>query len=299
MPDLPPLPALRAFEAVARRSSVRDAAEELRITPSAVSHRLRALESAIGVKLFHRRNRGLALTDAGSVYLSRVAPAFEALRAATAEIAGRSSADTLAITAPPSFAEIWLLPRLGRFLGAHAGIDLRIEASSRPVDFGREPVDASIRYGRGDWPGLVARKLIDERLVPVCAPGLARGPLPLAGPADLSRHTLIHSDQRLTSWTAWLRGHGCGEVRAARSLRFSQSAHSLRAAADGLGVALESRAMAAEYLAAGALVEPFAALAPADDGSAYHLVTTPDRAVLPKVRALDAWLAAEAAASAI
>ena len=221
------------------------------------------------------------------------------MRAATAEIAARGSADSLAITAPPSFAEIWLLPRLGRFLAAHPDIDLRIEASSRPVDFAREPVDASIRYGRGDWPGLVARRLIQERLVPVCAPSLLSGEIGLATPADLERHTLIHSDQRLTSWTAWLRSHGYGDVRAARSLRFSQSAHSLRAAADGLGVALESRAMAAAHLEAGTLVEPFSSLAPADDGSAYHLVTSPDRALLPTVRALDGWLAAEAAASAI
>lgn len=299
MSDLPPLQGLRAFEATARRASVRDAAEELRITPSAVSHRLRALETGLGVKLFHRLNRRLVLTDAGTVYLSRIAPAFDALRAATAEIAARGSADSLAITAPPSFAEIWLLPRLGRFLAAHPDIDLRIEASSRPVDFAREPVDASIRYGRGDWPGLVARRLIQERLVPVCAPALLSDTVGLATPADLERHTLIHSDQRLTSWTAWLRSHGYGDVRAARSLRFSQSAHSLRAAADGLGVALESRAMAAAHLQAGTLVEPFSGLAPADDGSAYHLVTSPDRALLPTVRALDAWLAAEAAASAI
>lgn len=294
MPDLPPLPALSAFEATARRLSVRDAAEELSVTPSAVSHRLRNLEAALGVKLFHRLNRRLMLTDAGSVYLSRVGPAFEALRAATAEIAERGGADSLTLTAPPSFAEIWLLPRLGRFLAAHPDIDLRVEASSRAVDFAREPVDASIRYGRGNWPGLIARKLIEERLVAVCAPALRSGAPGLSHPTELTGHTLIHSDQRLTSWTAWLRSHGHGAVRGARNLRFSQSAHSLRAAADGLGVALESRVMAAAYLAAGTLVEPFPDLAPADDGSAYHLVTPPDRAILPKVRALEAWLATEA-----
>lgn len=299
LPPLPPLAALCAFEATARRLSVQDAAEELRVTPSAVSHRLRNLEGALGVKLFHRLNRRLVLSDAGAVYLSRVAPAFDALRAATAEIAERRTSDSLTLTAPPSFAEIWLLPRLGRFLAAHPDIELRIEASSRAVDFAREPVDASIRYGRGDWPGLLARRLVEERLVAVCAPALRTGRPPLASPADLAGHTLIHSDQRLTSWTTWLKDRGHGEVRATRNLRFSQSAHSLRAAADGLGVALESRVMAANYLAAGTLVEPFADLAPADDGTAYHLVTPPDRASLPKVRALEAWLLSEATAPTV
>ena len=296
--DLPPLAALRAFEATARRMSVRDAAEQLGVSASAVSHRLRKLERAIGVKLFHRLNRRLVLTDAGSVYLSRIAPAFDAVRAATAEIAERGAARSVTLTAPPSFAEIWLLPRLGRFLKAHPDIDLRVEASSRAVDFAREPVDASIRYGRGNWPGLVARVLVEERLVAVCAPPLPTGQAPPATPTELAGLTLIHSDQRLTSWPAWLRANGYGSVRAARNLRFSQSAHSLRAAADGLGVALEARVMAAEYLASGALVEPFADLAPADDGSAYHLVTAPDRAVLPAVVALEAWLVAEAAGAA-
>lgn len=298
LPTLPPLAALRAFEATARRMSVQDAAEELRVTPSAVSHRLRGLEGALGVKLFHRLNRRLVLTDAGSVYLSRVAPAFDALRAATAEVAERRTSDSLTLTAPPSFAEIWLLPRLGRFLAAHSDIELRIEASSRAVDFAREPVDASIRYGRGDWPGLLSRRLVEERLVVVGAPALLVGPVPLRRPADLAGHTLIHSDQRLTSWTAWLRDHGHGEIRGARNLRFSQSALSLRAAADGLGVALESRVMAADYLAAGTLVEPFSDLAPADDGAAYHLVMPADRAALPKVRALEAWLVDAARAPA-
>lgn len=296
LPGLPPLAALRAFEATARRLSVQDAAGELRVTPSAVSHRLRHLETALGVKLFHRLNRRLVLTDAGAVYLSRIAPAFAALRAATAEIAERRTSDSLTLTAPPSFAEIWLLPRLGRFLAEHPDIELRVEASSRAVDFAREAVDASIRYGRGDWQGLQARRLLEERLVAVCAPALLAGPVPLAGPADLARHTLIHSDLRLTSWGAWLRDRGHGEVRGARNLRFSQSAHSLRAAADGLGVALESRVMAADFLAAGTLVEPFAGLAPADDGAAYHLVTPPDRTALPKVRALAAWLLSECVA---
>ncbi|MDF1790389.1 MAG: transcriptional regulator GcvA [Thalassobaculaceae bacterium] len=294
MDTLPPLTALRAFEAVAMRLSVKGAAEALSITPSALSHQLRVLEDTLGLKLFHRLNRRLLLTDAGQVYFSKIAPAFETLRTATAEIAERGRADTLVVTAPASFAEIWLLPRLPRFLDAHPEVDLRIEATSRPIDYAREAVDASIRYGTGPWPGLASHRLVSERLVALCAPDLLQGPRPLRSPADLAHHTLIHSDQRLTGWTSWLRAHGQAGLRGARNLRFSQSAHSLRAAVQGLGVVLENRVMAQDALAADALVEPFPELAPVDDGVAYHLVAPADRLTMPKVRALVAWLEEEA-----
>ena len=296
MDTLPPLTALRAFEAVATRLSVKAAAEALSITPSALSHQLRVLEEALGLKLFHRLNRRLLLTDAGQVYFSKIAPAFETLRAATAEIAERGQADTLVVTAPASFAEIWLLPRLPHFLAEHPEVDLRIEATSRPIDYGREAVDASIRYGMGPWPGLESRRLVSERLVALCAPALVHGRDRIRTPADLARQTLIHSDQRLTGWTAWLRRHKLVGLRGSRNLRFSQSAHSLRAAVQGLGVVLENRIMAQDALTSGALVEPFADLAPVDEGVAYHLVAPPDRMAMPKVRALVAWLEAEAEA---
>ena len=299
MDTLPPLTALRAFEAVATRLSVKAAAEALSITPSALSHQLRVLEESLGLKLFHRLNRRLLLTDAGQVYFSKIAPAFETLRAATAEIAERGHAETLVVTAPASFAEIWLLPRLHRFLTEHPEVDLRIEATSRPIDYGREAVDASIRYGMGPWQGLDSHRLVSERLVALCAPALRDGARPIRWPEDLAGQTLIHSDQRLTGWTAWLRSQGLGGLRGARNLRFSQSAHSLRAAVQGLGVVLENRIMAQDALASGALVEPFAGLAPVDEGVAYHLVAPPDRMAMPKVRALVAWLEAEAEAEEV
>lgn len=295
MDSLPPLTALRAFEVVASRLSVKAAAEDLSITPSALSHQIRHLEDTLGLKLFHRLNRRLLLTDAGQVYFSKIAPAFATLRAATAEIAERGQADTLVITAPASFAEIWLLPRLPRFLGAHPDVDLRIEATSRPVDYGREAVDASIRYGAGPWPGLESRRLIPEQLVALCAPALVTGRGRIRTPADLARQTLIHSDQRLTGWSAWLRRHKLVGLRGSRNLRFSQSAHSLQAAIQGLGVVLENRIMARDALAAGALVEPFAELPPMEDGAGYHLVAPADRMGMPQVRALVEWLEAEAA----
>ena len=293
--DMPSFAALRAFEAVARTASVKTAAAELHVTASAVSHQIQNLESDLGLRLFHRLNRKLVLSDAGEVYRSKVQPAFDALRQATAEMSTRSSADAVTLATPPSFAEIWLLPRLGGFLAAHPDIDLRIEATRRPAEYLDIPFDAAIRYGRGPWPGLGSTRLVEEHLVVLCAPALLRRE-GLGTPADLVRHTLIHSEQRLTGWSAWLRGQDYGSVRGARNIRFSQSAHSLRAAAHGIGVVLENRAMAAQYLCDGQLIEPFADLQPANEGAAYHLVVRPDRADLPRVRALAQWLSAEASA---
>lgn len=292
--NLPPFAALRAFEAVARTTSVKAAAQELHVTASAISHQIQHLESDLGLKLFHRVNRRLLLTDAGEVYRSKVQPAFEALRQATAEMSARSSADAVTLTTPPSFAEIWLLPRLGRFLAAYPDIDLRVEATRRPAEYLDIPFDAAIRYGHGPWAGLQSNRLVEEHLVVLCAPMLLHGAAPLHTPADLVRHTLIHSEQRLTGWSAWLRGRGHGTVRGTRNIRFSQSAHSLRAAAHGLGVVLENRAMAIQYCATGQLVEPFAGLESVSDGAGYHLLVRPDRAELPRVRALAQWLMTEA-----
>ena len=293
MDTLPSLPALRAFDAVARWMSVKRAAEELGVTPSAVSHQIARLETELGVRLFHRSNRRLLLTDTGEIYRDRVSRAFRDLRDASREVTERGAADFLVLTAPPSFAEIWLLPRLSRFLTAHPDIDLRIEATSRPVDLLRDPVDASIRYGREDWPGCEIIPLVEERLTVLCAPGLISDDTPLTSPEDLRHHTLIHSDQRLTGWPEWLRTLNMGKVKGARNLRFSQSAHSLRATVDGLGVALESKAMAADLLAAGLLCEPFPDLGPVPAGAFYDLVIPKDRAEHPKTLALKAWLIAE------
>ncbi|MGE4220701.1 MAG: transcriptional regulator GcvA, partial [Alphaproteobacteria bacterium] len=286
---------LRAFEAVARSASVKAAALELHVTASAVSHQIQNLESDLGLRLFHRVNRRLVLTDAGEVYRSKVQPAFAALRQATAEMSARSSADAVTLATPPSFAERWLLPRLGRFLAAHPDVDLRVEATRRPAEYLDVPFDAVVRYGHGPWTGLPSRRLVGEHLVVLCAPGLLRGN-GLREPADLARHTLIHSEQRLTGWSDWLRSRGLAAVKGTRNIRFSQSTHSLRAAAHGFGVVLENRMMAAEYCASGQLVEPFPELEPVDDGAAYYLTVRPDRADLPRVHALAQWLLAEAAA---
>jgi len=294
--DMPPFAALRAFEAVARTASVKAAALELHVTASAVSHQIQNLESDLGLRLFHRLNRRLVLTDAGEVYRSRVQPAFEALRQATAEMSARSSADSVMLTAPPSFVELWLLPRLGRFLAAHPDIDLRVEATLWQAKYLEGPFDAAIRYGHGPWTGVQTTPLVDENLIVLCAPALLRRGPALRTPADLARHTLIHSEQRLTGWSAWLRSCGYGSVRGARNIRFSQSAHSLHAAVRGYGIALENRAMVAQHCATGSLIELFSDLEPANEGAGYHLMVRPDRADLPRVRALSEWLIAEASA---
>jgi LysR family glycine cleavage system transcriptional activator len=287
---LPPLPALRSFEAAARLMSFKQASDELHVTPSAISHQIEKLERTLGVRLFHRLNRRLMLTDAGSAYIAKIGPAFDTIRSATDDISTRGATDTVTLTAPPSFAELWLLPRIGNFLASFPDIDLRVEATLRLVDFAKEPIDASIRYGTGHWPGVRSNRLVVEKLVPLCSPGLAAGDSPLRSPDDLSNHILIHSEQRLTSWSTWLRAAGFESVRPRRNIRFSQSGHSLKAAANGLGVILESEAMAREHLEAGELIVPFDPPSVDTAEAAYYVVTAPGETLPPKLQALESWL---------
>lgn len=191
---------------------------------------------------FHRSTRRLLLTDTGEIYRDRIARACRDLREASQEVTEPGASDFLVLTTPPSFAEIWRLPWLSRFLTAYPGIDLRVEATSRPINLRRDPVDASIRYGHEDWPGCDTVPLVEERLTVFCAPGLITGSASLTSPEDLRHHTLIHSDQRLISWSDWLTAIDMTRVKGARNLRFSQSAHSLRAAVDGLSAVQDRRA---------------------------------------------------------
>ena len=186
MPHLPPLAALRAFEAAARHLSFTRAADELHVTQTAISHRIRGLEERLGVRLFRRLSRGLVLTDEAQRYLPAVRDAFARLEAATAELLARRTGGTLTASVVPSFAAKWLVPRLGRFRAADPDIDLRISTSQHLVDFAREDVDIGLRMGRGHYPGLRVDRLFGETLVPVCGPALLAGEAPLRRPQDLS-----------------------------------------------------------------------------------------------------------------
>ncbi|MBX6321814.1 MAG: transcriptional regulator GcvA [Rhodospirillaceae bacterium] len=295
---LPPLNALRTFEAAARHLSFTKAAGELHVTPAAVGQQVRLLEDFVGVPLFHRTSRTLALTDAGAACLPEIREAFERLAAAVARINSADQAGPLNISVAPSLAAKWLLPRLERFEAAHPEIDVRVEAAMQVVDLHRSNVDLAIRYGPGRYPGLVVERLMGEAVVPVCSPVLLQGEHPLRTPDDIRFHTLLHDDspdddQTCPNWAMWLRAAGVEGVDASRGPRFNQSSLVLEAAVLGRGVALAKARIAAADLAAGRVVKPFEITQPVE--FSYYMVCIEAKARMRKIEVFREWLRAEAA----
>ena len=288
---LPPLNGLRAFEAAARHLSFTRAAEELNVTQAAVSHQVKALEARLGIALFRRLNRALRLTEAGQAYLPAVRDAFDAIAEATGRLEAHRSGGVLTVTTLDSFAAKWLVPRLGRFRAGHPDLDVRISTSDGMVDFARDDIDLGVRYGGGQYPGLHTVRLMTEDIFPVCSPALLDGDRPLASPADLRHHTLLHDDMR-EDWRMWLLAAGVGGVDPTRGSAFSHSHLVVQAAVDCQGVALGRGALVAEDLAAGRLVRPFDISLPAK--FAYYIVCPEATAEQPKIVAFRDWLLEEA-----
>jgi LysR family transcriptional regulator, glycine cleavage system transcriptional activator len=299
---LPPLNALRAFEVAARRQSFSDAAVELHVTPAAISHQIRALEADLGVPLFHRRNRTVELTESGRLLLPGLSEAFVRIQDSVGRLRAHNDIGVLTVTTPPSLTAKWLVLRLHRFHERHPEIDVRISATMELADFGRGDADLGLRYGAGHYPGLHAERLLEDQVFPVCSPALLDGRPPLAAPADLRAHALIHDDTTdgrplAPTWTMWLKAAGVDGVDTSRGLRFSSAHLALDAAMAGRGVALANAVLAAADIAAGRLVRPFGLGLP--DRFAYYLVCPPGALDRPKVRAFCRWLREEAAESAV
>ena len=292
---LPPLNALRAFEAAARHLSFTKAAEELYVTQAAVSHQVKALEAALGVQLFRRLNRRLMLTDAGQLYLPALTEAFDGIDAATARLRADEDAGRLSVSVANSLAAKWLLPRLPRFRERHPEIDVEVSASDRLVEFGRDNVDMGIRYGLGDYPGLKVDPLLEDTVFPVCSPTLRDGQPPLRAPADLEHHTLLHDDVRTgeaPSWRTWLAAAGVAGVDPSRGPRYSHSSLVLQATIEGQGVALGRSSLVSLDLEAGRLVQPFGPTLPSH--YACYVVSPVATAERPKIKAFRDWLFEEA-----
>ncbi|MCH7931217.1 MAG: transcriptional regulator GcvA [Proteobacteria bacterium] len=294
---LPPLNALRAFEAAARHLSVTRAAGELNVTPAAVSHQVKALEDRLGVALFRRLNRAMLLTDAGQLLLPGLRDGFDRLAEAVHRVRAHGAGNALTVSVAPSFAAKWLVPRLDRFRAAHADIEIRLDATDQLVDFAREDVDVAIRYGAGDYPGLRADRLFTDEVFPVCSPRLLEAPHPLREPADLRWHTLLHVGWATDSefwpdWRMWLLAAGVRDVAPTQGPKFKQEGMVVQAALEGHGVALASSVLVADDLAAGRLVRPFELGLPLS--FAYYVVATEAAADQPKVAAFRAWILAEA-----
>jgi LysR family transcriptional regulator, glycine cleavage system transcriptional activator len=290
---LPPLNALRTFEAAARHLSFTAAAEELCVTAAAVSHQIRSLEEHLGTALFRRSNRALALTEAGTLLLPEVREAFARLNNATRGLRRHAFAGPLTVAVPPSFAAKWLVPRLSRFRARCSDIEVRITSSSELVDFGREDADLAIRYGTGLYPGLHTELLTATEFFPVCSPKLAQGPPPLIAPDDLRHVVLLHDEIPTTlptvpSWETWLKAAGATGVDAAQGPRFNTSFFTLEMALSGMGVALAQSTLVSADLAEGRLIRPFGVGLPVE--LSFFIVGPPGAFEKPKVKAFRDWL---------
>ena len=295
---IPHLTALRAFEAAARHLSFQEAAAELGLSPSAVSHQIRTLEAYLEVRLFERLTRAIALTAAGRALQPGLEDGFRSIEGAVRQVRSLRTHSVIVVSAGPSIAAKWLVPRLYLFEERYPSIEVRIATTTRTIDLLREDVDVALRHGRGDYPGLECTRLLGEAYAPLCAPSLLSDKTrPLEQPADLAQHRLLHDDAAAypgttAGWPEWLSAAGADPAMGQEGRHFKQSDHAIQAAIDGAGVLLGRLAIAAPDIAAGRLILPFSLVLPSDFG--YFFVTRPGRGREKPVAALLDWLKAEA-----
>jgi LysR family glycine cleavage system transcriptional activator len=289
---LPPLNALKAFEAAARHESFTQAAEELFVTQGAVSHQVKALELELGIKLFNRERQRLIITEAGREYLTILRDAFDRIAVGTERLLQRQSSGALTVSTSPDFAAKWLVSRLGRFAEEHPSIDLRVSATLHHVDFAREDVDLAVRHGDGNWPGLDVVRLSAEQLFPVCSPKLMAGRHRLTKPADVLKFPLIYVDDR-RDWTKWLEAAGVQGAELSHGPVLNRVSMAIDAAIDGQGIVLARTTLAAADLINGRLIRPFAAELRLS--KTYWIICPKATTTLPKIVIFRDWLLAEAA----
>lgn len=286
--QLLPLKAIQAFEQAARFGNVARAAEQLNLTPSAVSHQIANLEALIGRPLFLRSAKGVSLTPAGEQYLREVSGILQSLASATERAGSDVSFDCLRLHSAPSFGLLWLLPRLERFRSSHPDIQINLSCSYEALHFGRHQIDVDIRHGYPHWPSLEVRTIRHEQATVLAAPALlARSPI--ERPADLLGHNLILSEAALVQWPQWFAQQGLSLPQTPYALSFDRSYMSLEAASHGYGLALESSLLSEDYVAQGRLLPVFDQ-ALASPVSAHHLVFPRGNAELPRVRRFLEWM---------
>jgi LysR family glycine cleavage system transcriptional activator len=291
---LPPLNALKAFEAAARSESFTRAAQELNVTQGAVSHQVKALEATLGIKLFNRERQRLVMTEAGRDYLAVIRDALDRIAAGTERLTQRQSSGVLTISTSPDFAAKWLVYRLGRFAESHPEIDLRVSATAHQVDFAREDVDVAVRHGDGNWPGLDVVRLCSERLFPVCSPKIVSGRNRITTASDLLKFPLLRLEDWKT-WTRWFAAAGVVEP-VARGPVLNRASMLIDAAVDGQGIALARTALAAWDLINGRLVRPVDVSLKMSN--TYWIVCPKATSSVPKITTFRKWLLAEAAEDA-
>lgn len=302
---LPGLSAFSTFEAAARHQSFTRAAEELGVTPAAVSYLVRVLEAQLKVKLFQRTKRVVRLTEAGEILNGSVANALADIGRAVERVRSADGQAKLRVTTTPSFAIKLLVPRLNGFLERFPDVNVRVDMSVRAVDLIREDMDVAIRFGTGRYPGMRVDRLISDTLSPVCSPRLLKGKRPIRHPRDLRQFTLIHVDWQgdwqglggtWPTWAMWMASAGVTDIDTSRGLHFDQGVAAIQAAIDGQGVALGDSSLTANDIAQGRLVRLFDLSIDAPAQFAYWIVATPQAAERPLVTAFREWLHAEVAA---
>lgn len=290
MHQLPPLKALRAFEATARHLSIKDAAEELHVTPSAVSQLIRSLEERLGTRLFRRLNRALVLTEAGQAYLPPVHHAFRRISKATQDVTALSGSNTLTVSVMPNFAVSWLIPRLANFRARHPAIDLRIQSTAKLTDFARDGVDVAIRHGLGRYPGLRSDRIMAVELVPVASPALFTVHERPSQPSDVLNLPLLHEEAR-ADWRLWLDAQGVDCVDVPNGPSFDDETLRIHAALAALGVALVRNGLVENELADGRLVSLSTVAWPSE--FAYYCVFPQETGDHPNIAAFRDWLIEE------
>jgi LysR family glycine cleavage system transcriptional activator len=284
--QLPPLTALRCFETAARRQSFTLAAEELFLTPSAVSHQIKSLEAFLGNQLFLRVGRKMLLTDAGAAYYEHIRSAFNEILAATRALSEPKAGAILKVNVAPHFASVWLMPRFAHFVRAHRNLELQVFTHRDPVSFSESSIDCEIRYGHGKWLNLCSDLLLHDMLTPLCSPALAAGG-DLAKPADILEHTLIYSNRR-TSWENWAAHCHLSGIDRAAKIQVDRSTLALDAAIAGIGIALESILLANHMVKSGELVAPLKQYCISEE--AYYLVYPKSHAKIERVSLFRSWL---------
>ena len=289
---LPPLAALRAFEAAARLESFSRAADEIHVTHGAVSHQVRALEAFVGVPLFAREGRGVVLTGDGRSLATEIRAALAQIGAAADAIRRRGQSNRLTVSVLPSFDSRWLMPRIGRFMAAHPDWEINIDSSAALADFARDGIDVAVRFGRGTWPGLDVEWLMDDEYILVVSPTLNGGRLP-SRPNQLARYPLLRAD--VEPWQAWCAAAGVDLKHPNVGVDYQDMGVMLQGAVEGQGIMLTRHAIAASEIEKGTLVQLFDVAVPAE--SAYWIVWPEAMLASDRVLAFRDWMRAETAAT--
>lgn len=284
---LPPLNALRSFEAAARHGSFQDAAGELFVTPSAISHQVKALEEFLGIPLFIRQTRRVSLTSAGRDYMRSVQRALREIERSTQDLLAKHGAGELRLAVTPAFLQRWLLPRMGLFSERYPDIELQIEASTGLIDFSRNEIDMAVYYGDGHWDDVEAHFLRRSVLIPVCSPALlARKPI--NEPQDMFQHRLIHVAKRIDEWRAWFTAAQTEYDETRKGLLMSSGSLAAGAATRGLGIALADEGLVREEILSGELISPIHI--PLPKNKSFYLVWAQNRPLSPAMLNFRDWI---------